>query len=147
MVKRLEIDVDIPANGLDWRIPKPTGGMNLESTTLNGYRIRYQSGCPTRGAGETQYTFNVVGPLGVATICTVVLPDYIPELVRAETGREHLPAGRRFWEAMCEETLSNYLWQNAAVPVSGLLRVTELTPDLERWISAVIAALTQAKQE
>lgn len=92
--------------------------------------------------GECIYTFNVLTPDGGSEPCTVLLPAYIPELVRCRTNRETLPAGDRFWEAMAEEVLSNHLWQNAEVPVGGVLRVTELTPDLERWISAVITALT-----
>jgi CheY-like chemotaxis protein len=124
-----------------WSEPEPTlvgGRLTFESSTLNGYRIKFRTGSSIKAQGETIYTFAVQTPQGQSRACTVLLPGYIPELVRAQTNRDSLPAGDRFWEGMCEEALSNYLWQNASVPVDGVLRITELTPDLHSWISAVI---------
>jgi CheY-like chemotaxis protein len=124
-----------------WAEPEPTlvgGSLTFESSTLNGYRIKFRTGSCVKAQGETLYTFAVQTPEGQSQACTVLLPGYIPELVRAQTNRDTLPAGDRFWEGMCEEALSNYLWQNGGVPQDGVLRITELTPDLQGWISAVI---------
>jgi len=116
-------------------------GLMLESATPNGYRLRYRSGAGICGTGETIYQFEVLHSLSSVT-CGVRLPAYVKELVRAETGREHLPAGGRFWEAMCEEALSNYLFRNDRLPDDDTLRVVDLTPDLLRWVNAVIEALS-----
>ena len=119
-----------------------TTGLMLESTTPHGYRLRYRSGSGIHGIGETIYQFEVLHARIDPTTCFVRMPAYIKELVRAETGRECLPAGERFWEAMCEEALSLYLWHIDRLPDDDTIRVVDLTPDLMRWINAVVEVLS-----
>jgi len=114
----------------------------LESTTPNGFRLRYRSGVGVRGIGEMVYQFDVICPGNTLVSCGVRMPLYVRDLVRAQTGRECLPAGERFWEAMCEEALSNYLRSNHRMPIGDVLCVVDLTPDLLRWINTVVEALT-----
>jgi hypothetical protein len=110
------------------------------STTINGYRIEFQANSGQHTASDFRQAFTVISPAGKSESCTVVLPSYVLELVKAHADREHLPGGGRFWQALCEEALANYLWQNADFPADGSLRVEELTMGLRRFVDAVMTA-------
>ncbi|HLJ53964.1 MAG TPA: response regulator [Chthonomonadaceae bacterium] len=115
-------------------------GITFVSTTVNGYRIEFRAHSGRRLESEFSQTFTVVAPNGSRNECTVHLPDYVQELVRAHIDCEEPPGGDRFWQAVCEEALANYLWQNAEAPHEGSLQIDELTSGLTRFIDAVIAA-------
>src|SRR5205823_6421259 len=107
-------------------------------TTLNGFRIEYQPGCGVRKNGETEYTFTVLHPDGPGRKCTVALPTFMKELVKAHADMEVLPHGERFWESMCEAALANYLYQHSELaPEEGVL-VDELTGSIRKWVDAVL---------
>ncbi|MBV9851296.1 MAG: response regulator [Armatimonadetes bacterium] len=109
--------------------------------TLNGFRIEFQPLSGLKTGEDTLYTFTVVSPGRERHPCTVLLPNYMKELVKAHTNREEFPGTDRFWQALCEEVLTGYVWQQAAVPPQGVLRVEELTGDLRRWIDAVLTGV------
>ena len=56
----------------------------------------------------------------------MILPCYVTELVKAHADWEQMPGGDRFWQALCEEALANYLWQNAEFPAGSQMRIEEL---------------------
>jgi len=124
-----------PAGGSPESVSRITFGV----TTLNGFHVEYHPEGGERVAGELNHRFTIRNPEGVAKECTVILPAYIMELAKAHADREHLPGGDRFWQALCEETLANYLWQHADFPTEGLVRIDELTSGQKRWIEAVLS--------
>ena len=119
----------------------PSGGVTFGVTTINGYRIESQPNSGVSMGGHMGYAFNVHSPAPESSTrtCTVVLPDYVAELVKAHTDREDLPGGPRFWQALCEEVLANYLYQNAEFPADGLLHVDDFTTGMRRWVDSVLA--------
>lgn len=112
----------------------PTFGM----TTINGYRIEFKAGQGRKMEGGHGYDFTVRSPDDKTQRCTVVLSPLTIELVKAHTDRDEMPGGSRFWQALCEEALANYLWQNADFPPEGLLPVEDLTTGLRRFIDSVL---------
>ena len=128
------------AAGASPAAPAPGGGVTFGSTTINGYRIEFQTGTSQRTNGDFSQKFTVRTPTGQTQSCVVTLPSYVVELVKAHADREQLPGGDRFWQAVCEEALANYLWQNADFPAGGALRVEELTTGLRRFVDAVLTA-------
>jgi CheY-like chemotaxis protein len=118
--------------------PVTSQGVIFSARTLNGYRIEFQPGTGVKTGEDTMYPFTVCGPQGDPLPCTVLLPGYITELVKADTNCERVPGADRFWQALCEEALSDYVWQHAAAPPQGVLRIDEMTPGLRRWIDAVL---------
>ena len=60
------------------------------------------------------------------------------ELVKAFIDKEDPPGHDRFWHAMCEETLANYLWQHSKLPADHTLCVEEFSSGLKRWVTAVL---------
>ncbi len=120
--------------------PAAGGGVTFGSTTINGYRIEFQTGTSERTNGDFRQRFTVRTPAGQTQACVVTLPSYVTELVKVHADREQLPGGDRFWQAVCEEALANYLWQNADFPAGGALRVEELTTGLRRFVDAVLTA-------
>lgn len=126
-----------PASGTPGGV---SGGVTFGSTTINGYRIEFQTGTSERENGDFRQKFTVRTPTGQTQACVVTLPAYVTELVKVHADREQLPGGDRFWQAVCEEALANYLWQNADFPDGGALRVEELTTGLRRFVDAVLTA-------
>jgi len=113
--------------------------ITFSSLTLNGFRIEFVPSSGEAIGADTLYTFHLIGADRNCHPCTVLLPNYMKELVRAHTNREQFPGKDRFWQAICEETLTNYILQHAGPPAQGVLRVEELTPGLRGWIDAVLA--------
>ncbi|MCW3050906.1 MAG: Response regulator containing CheY-like receiver,AAA-type ATPase, and DNA-binding domain [Chthonomonadales bacterium] len=122
----------------------PNGGMTFSMTTINGFRLESLPAAIRRDGGELQFVYTVASPTGEKRNCTVVLKPLLQELVKAHTDRDTLPGGERFWHALGEESLANYVWQNADFPLGDRLEVEELTGGLRRWIDAVLAIPTSA---
>jgi DNA-binding response OmpR family regulator len=120
---------------------KTATSSSLRNTSINGFRIcsstRNQSVQPTETKGTLRYSFEVQA-LGAAQPCDVVLPNYFVELVKAHADRDTIPDPDHFWLWLCEESLANYLWQNAEIPSGGVLQVDELSTSLRRWINAIL---------
>ncbi len=110
-------------------------------TTINGFSFELED--PGNHAqheddGSVTTNFRVSHPNAASAVCTVVLPAYVIELVKAYTDSEEVPGGERFWQAMCEEALANYLWQNAALPEDNHLRIEDLSGSLQRWLDTMM---------
>lgn len=118
----------------------PAGGVTFGSTTINGYRIEFLAGSWQHTANDFRQTFTVHSPDGQRQACTVILPQYIIELVKAHTDREEMPGADRFWQAVCEEAMANYLWQNAEFPTGSQLQVEEFGSGLRRFVDTVLTA-------
>ena len=109
-------------------------------TTINGFRIEFQPGAGVKMGSGTGYLFTVRSPGGETQQCTVVMSTLVEELVKAHLDRDELPGGARFWQALCEEALANYLWQNAEFPLDSLLHIDDFTSGLRRFVDSVFAA-------
>jgi CheY-like chemotaxis protein len=117
----------------------PGGGMTFSMTTINGFRLESLPTAVAREGGALQFAYMVSSPSGERRRCLVALKPLLLELVKAHTDRDALPGGERFWHALGEESLANYVWQNADFPPGDLLNVEELTGGLRRWVDAVLA--------
>lgn len=135
--------VDMPSR----EVESSYGALGL--TSINGYKIISESDCaPEKTASpkyegesesaEVRHEFMVRTPAGEVKACTVLLPQYFIELVKAHTDLDVIPEAENFWRWLCEESLANYLWQNADLPARGILQVEELTTGLRRWIDVVL---------
>jgi len=107
-------------------------------TTFNGFSFELQTETIDEHIGDMTCHFGVHRATEPTLDVTVVLPAFVMELVKAYTDSEHVPGGHRFWVAMCEECLANYLWQNAAVPEDGFLRIDDLSSSIQRWLDSVL---------
>ncbi len=124
------------------KVQAPLAASHFERASINGFRIQpLEAEQPAINAdGTLEYSFGVCGMANEAAArCTVILPRYVVELVRAHADREEMP-DPLFWRWLCEESLANYLWQNAEAPSGGTLRVDELTTGMRRWMDAVLTS-------
>ncbi len=110
----------------------------FDRTTINGFRIELLTEIHDRHFGEVICTYQVEEPTGGISNVKVVVPQYVMELVKAHADTETVPCQNRFWQAMSEEALADYLWQEAKLPPDNHLKVAELTPSLERWVDAIM---------
>jgi CheY-like chemotaxis protein len=126
--------------------PRSEGGVmtGFARTTINGYRIELVTEIHDRHVGEVICTYRVHRPEGEPVMCKVVLPGYVMELVKAYADCEVMPFQHKFWPAMCEEALANYLWQNAELPPDNNLRISELSTNLQKWVDSILTVETSA---
>lgn len=117
-----------------------SAGITFGLTTINGFRIEFMGHSGKRGSFGFHQEFTIRNPQGETSVCTVALPSYMLELVKAHADRDQMPGGERFWTALCEEALANYLWQNAEFPTNATLTVEDLTTSLKRFVDTVLAA-------
>lgn len=114
-------------------------GSGLAGVAVNGFRLQATQAIPSRHSGEMEHHFAILSPDGGQVDCAVVFPSFFVELVKAHADRDALDENERFWLWLGEEALANYLWQNAAPPPDGTLVLEDLTPNLRRWMDAVLA--------
>ena len=124
------------------------------SQTLNGFRIEFRAAAATGRSGanvvhdlldrmlhrpeaDVHYGFVVTSPTGEARDCTVFIVAELVREIRASAVRDAAPDAR-FWQALSEQVLADYLWQHAAFPPDQMLRVEGLTPHLRRWVEAAL---------
>ncbi len=117
----------------------PPSTLVFGMTTINGFRIEFRAGSGRATEAAFLQVFTIRSPGGATFDCTVTLPAYVMELVKAHVDLDSLPGEGRFWTALCEEALANYLWQNADFPPESVLRVDEFTTGLRRFVDTVIA--------
>lgn len=122
-----------------------TDGVVFETPIVDGKRIESRLGEGLRSGSATLYQFVVRSTEGEAHCCTACLPDYIVELVKARLDREEMPGAERFWQAFSEEAVAQYLWKNSEFPAEGCVRIDELTPHLQRWVSNTVKGLAEYK--
>lgn len=132
--------------------PLPTGPVvtaedlkpSFAMTTINGFRIQGRPEAVNHKGGDLTFQFTLSNPQGKIQTCEVTLPAFVIELAKAETDREQLPGGIRFWHALAEEVVANYVWQQGEFPPDTGLRLDDLTSGLKRWIHAVLEANERA---
>lgn len=107
-------------------------------TTINGFSFELDHEDVDDSSGDLTCHFDVHRPGAPSARVRVILPAYVKELVKAYTDSEYVPGGARFWQAMCEESLANHLWQNAEVPVDHVLRIEDLSTSLQKWLDSVL---------
>lgn len=122
--------------------PKSGPSISFGGASINGFRISGDASGEPDGSvedadGTLRHRFVVQAPDGHTTSCTVVLPPFFQELVRAHVDREQV-RDENFWLWLSEEALANSVWQNAEAPPGNTLLVDELTTGLRRWIDAVL---------
>lgn len=123
-------------------VPVGLACREFTKTTFNGFGFELDSEEEEEGGGDLVCSFRVHRACSDAGMVSVTLPVYVQELVKAYTDSEEVPGGRRFWIAMCEESLANYLWQNAALPDGNALRIEDLSSGLEAWLDSVLTVST-----
>lgn len=112
----------------------------LSFTCINGYRISGGTSTSAPAPDAAIHTsFTVHGPQRDAHPCEVVLSGHMVDSITAHTQHHAASPNDPFWRNLCEESLANYLWQNAEPPPGGVLHVDELTSGLRRWIDGVLA--------
>lgn len=111
-------------------------------TTINGFRFELHSKVEDRHSGEFEYTFKVTKPSSEPEMCKVLLPAYVMELTKAYVDCDTLPCQANFWQAMGEEALASYLWQNADLPPDSVLKIDNLSQGLQKWLDDVLTVNT-----
>jgi len=126
------------------RAPTPPGPLPSATTfgfkTLNGFAIESQPDHVCTEDGGLRFSFTLRSPAQELSRCDVVLSSRAMEAVRAHLGRDEMPGGDRYWHALCEHVVADYVWQNAAFPPQGGLRVDESSQGIRNWVDAVAYA-------
>jgi DNA-binding response OmpR family regulator len=118
----------------------PVGMVCREFThaNINGFTFQLESEDYDEPSGDTICVFQVSRADQPPERVRVLLPAYVMELVMAYSDTEEMPCGARFWQALTEEALANYLWQNAELPDNNVLRIEDLSSSLQHWVDSVL---------
>lgn len=116
----------------------------FEHTTANGFQFELLTEIHDRHFGEAVCTYRVTAPSGDQASVKVVVPQFTMELVKAYADAETVPCQKRFWQAMGEEALADYLSRESKLPPGNSLRVEDLTPALRRWVDGVMTIQPEA---
>lgn len=108
-------------------------------TTVNGYHIESNPESVVVENGDVKYTFTVRSPKGETEQCMVLLSAKVISEVESIANRKYNKNGR-FWHALCEQALANYLYQHAQVPQDRFLQVYEVDKGLRNWVKSVLSA-------
>lgn len=119
-------------------IPVGMACKEFTRTTINGYSFELDHKAADEHSGDLTCTFLVSSASGSRGKLNVILPAYVMELVKAYTDCECMPGENQFWEALCEEELANYLWQNAEAPDGTVIEIEDLSSSLKRWVDSII---------
>lgn len=129
--------IDRPVRRLE-AVPVGMACKEFTRTTINGFSFELDDQVIDEASGDINCKFQVNHAGGNPVKVHVILHSYVMELVKAYSDSEHVPGENRFWQAMCEEALANYLWQNAEPPPDKLLQIEDLTAGLRRWLDSVL---------
>ena len=107
-------------------------------TTINGFSFNMLEEIEDDTSKDVHCVFEVSRGTEAPVHCKVLLPEYVQELALAHADTESVPGGARFWQAMCEEALANFLWQHAEMPPNNTLLIDDLSTSLRHWMDAVL---------
>ncbi len=106
-------------------------------TTINGYHIESDPKAVTIEDGDRRYTYSVRHPAGEEKTCTVLIPADMASEVKTLLRTNLTVDENRFWHALCEHVLSNYLYRNANYPPDCFIRIDEVDRSMRNWVKAV----------
>jgi hypothetical protein len=107
-------------------------------TTINGFSFNLFEEVDNETTDDIECIFEVSRGSEAPIHCRTVLPVYVQELSLAHADSDQVPGGKRFWQAMCEEALANFLWQHAEMPPNNTLLIDDLSSSLRHWMDAVL---------
>ncbi len=106
--------------------------------SINGSSFELKSKEIDEQFGDINCNFEITTQTGVQDL-VVVMPAFVQELVKAYIDSEDVPCGGRFFEAICEETVSAALRDNNGVPPSGTIVIDNLTKEVQKWIDSMVS--------
>ena len=107
-------------------------------TTINGFSFELDHQTTDDATGDMHCVFLVNSGTCHRAKVSVLLHSYVMELVKAYSDSESVPGENQFWQALCEEELANYLWQNAEAPDGAHIEIDDLSVSSKRWIDSVL---------
>ena len=108
--------------------------------TLNGFAIESQTSHVATEDGGLRFAFTLRNPAREVSQCDVTLSPRVMDAVKAHLGVDQPPGGDRYWHALCEHVVADYVWQNAAFPPQSGLRIDEFSQGIRNWVDAVAYA-------
>ena len=68
----------------------------------------------------------------------VILPAYAQELIKAFIDADEVPFGARFYQALCEQKMAQYLRENGSIPSSASILIDDLEKFEQDWINSMM---------
>ncbi len=114
----------------------------FQKTSINGYTFEATEYEVDESFGDITVGFDVIGQGNVNRHIKVVLPAFMQELILAYIDLDHPPCGMRLWEAVCEEKLASFIWQNEGPPDTGILSIEDLSSNIKLWLDSILTVDT-----
>src|SRR5205085_9442728 len=86
--------------------------------------------------GEIHHHVKIQNPQGAERERVVILTPVLQESVKHYISGKPLPDGKRFWRALAEEVVANYVWQLSEFPPEEEIVADRLTTSMKRGIDS-----------
>lgn len=106
-------------------------------STINGFHIESDPTNVVIEAGDRRYSFSIREPSGRTQDCTVIFTSALISEVKSFIRSESMPGGDRFWHALAEYALSNYVYHHADFPRNQCLTIGEFDRGMQNWVKSV----------
>lgn len=125
-------------NGVSKLSPVATVCKEFSRQNIHGYSFELNEETVDDQFGNLICTFEIQKGQDDPRYVKVILPAYTQELIKAYIDSDEVPCGRRFFQALCEETMANYLEENASIPPSAQILIDDLGPNEQQWIDSMM---------
>jgi DNA-binding response OmpR family regulator len=105
---------------------------------INGFSFELEKVEEDDQFGDITYFFEVQREGDNPRFVKVIVTAIAQELVKAYIDSDSVPCGKRFYEALAEETLANHLRKESSVPSSAQILVEDISPSHRAWIDKLM---------
>ncbi len=110
----------------------------FQKTSINGFTFEATEHEVDESFGDISVGFDVIGQGNINRHIRVVLPAFMQELILAYIDLDRPPCGMRLWEAVCEEKLASFIWQNEGPPDTGSITIDDLSDNIKLWLDSIL---------
>lgn len=107
--------------------PRAGAGLQIETLTLNGFRIVRSPGPIDSGTAEHVFHVTQFPNATAVTVTVAIDPEAVARVARL-THRQLRPGGA-FWREQAQRLLSSFLWSEGKPPENGRLTVRDISRD------------------
>lgn len=130
--------VEAALNGSLKLSPVATVCKEFSRQNINGYSFELNEETIDDQFGNLICTFEIQKGQDAPRYVKVILPAYTQELIKAYIDSDEVPCGQRFFQALCEETMANYLQEHSSIPPSAQILIDDLGHNEQKWIDSMM---------
>lgn len=118
--------------------PVATVCKEFSQQDINGFNFELSEELVDEHTGNLTYIFEIQRGQDSPRYVKVILPAYAQELIKAFIDADEVPFGARFYQALCEQKMAQYLRENGSIPSSASILIDDLEKFEQDWINSMM---------